>query len=71
VGGEVGGLGGEDLGGLGRGDGSVGVGDELGAGGSDAGEENLENYGGKEARLDYNRKTWSECFKISRCKHVV
>jgi hypothetical protein len=42
VGGEVGSLSGEDLGGLGRGNGAVGVGDELGAGDSDAGEENLK-----------------------------
>jgi hypothetical protein len=43
VGGKVGGLSSLDLGGLDGGHGSVGVGDELGAGGSHAGEENLES----------------------------
>ena len=37
----MGGLSGGDRGGLGRGDGAVGVGDELGRSRSDASEENL------------------------------
>ena len=42
VSGEVGSLSGKDLRGLGGGNGTVGVGNELSAGGSDAGEENLQ-----------------------------
>ena len=42
LGGKVSGLGGLDLRGLGGGNGTVGVGDELGAGSSHASEENLK-----------------------------